>query len=432
MALAALFPHLASANPINGEWKDPEKINLDEFPALKPLIDRFDLIYPFRNTRDEEVIREYADKRFDLDDKLIPDYTAYLQKHIEYSKRFNPRLSEEAKIMLKEYYISIAKSYGSPRIRETVVTIAKMIARLNLKDIVDVEDARETMQFYNVILLQLEQVVNITTDPRDEAFEECIEILKKSPFALSFSELIKSACQSNEQVKGYIGDKYELTHNIKLRPILELLLNDSHIIQTNLKPVALQWTETGRERNTGSNSNLYDAYDVYDTQRHTADENNSQDSRLEDNDNVLYSSDNRLQEESSRTLKNNSENLTTPTSYASYTSYSGASGVHSDTSVDINVPTGPNENIIQPIVSVEEFFYDNPDLPYVPLPEHTLKQSPCAPIIGSRMEGGLEWYYCKLHQKSKNINLSSIEQHCKYDSPEIHKSEVIRLYIKRP
>jgi DNA replicative helicase MCM subunit Mcm2 (Cdc46/Mcm family) len=104
---------IASANPINGEWKDPEKIDLDEFPALKPLIDRFDLIYPFRNTRDEEVIREYTDKRFDLDDKLIPDYTAYLQKHIEYSKRFNPRLSEEAKIMLKEYYISIAELWFS-------------------------------------------------------------------------------------------------------------------------------------------------------------------------------------------------------------------------------------------------------------------------------------------------------------------------------
>ena len=33
---------IASANPIDGEWKDPERIDLDEIPAIKPLIDRFD------------------------------------------------------------------------------------------------------------------------------------------------------------------------------------------------------------------------------------------------------------------------------------------------------------------------------------------------------------------------------------------------------
>lgn len=36
---------IASANPIGGEWKDPERIDLDEIPAIKPLIDRFDLIF---------------------------------------------------------------------------------------------------------------------------------------------------------------------------------------------------------------------------------------------------------------------------------------------------------------------------------------------------------------------------------------------------
>ena len=51
---------IASANPIQGEWKDPEKIDLDEFPALKPLIDRFDITLPFRNKRDEQIIRECA------------------------------------------------------------------------------------------------------------------------------------------------------------------------------------------------------------------------------------------------------------------------------------------------------------------------------------------------------------------------------------
>jgi DNA replicative helicase MCM subunit Mcm2 (Cdc46/Mcm family) len=61
-------------------------------------------------------------------------------------------MSDEAKFMLKEAYISIARKYGSPRIRETIITIAKMIARLKLKSTIDATDAKETMEFYNVIL----------------------------------------------------------------------------------------------------------------------------------------------------------------------------------------------------------------------------------------------------------------------------------------
>jgi DNA replicative helicase MCM subunit Mcm2 (Cdc46/Mcm family) len=82
---------------------------------------------------------------FDFDDTLIPDYTSYLY-------RFNPKMSDEAKFMLKEYYINIAKNHGSPRIRETVVTIAKMIARPKLKNTIDKTDAKDAMEYYNVIL----------------------------------------------------------------------------------------------------------------------------------------------------------------------------------------------------------------------------------------------------------------------------------------
>jgi DNA replicative helicase MCM subunit Mcm2 (Cdc46/Mcm family) len=39
---------IASANPLNGKWNDPEKIDLDEFPMLKPLIDRFPIICTFK------------------------------------------------------------------------------------------------------------------------------------------------------------------------------------------------------------------------------------------------------------------------------------------------------------------------------------------------------------------------------------------------
>ena len=168
---------VASANPISGEWKNRETIDLDEFPALKPLIDRFDLIFPFKRDRDEQRIRDYADQKIDMDDRSLPNYIPYLQRHIEYSKRFKPKLCEEAKFMLKEYYIDIAKKHGSPRVLESLVAIAKMIARLKLKNIADTDDARETMEFYNAMLLPLQQVVNVSVSPRDRALTEFINVL---------------------------------------------------------------------------------------------------------------------------------------------------------------------------------------------------------------------------------------------------------------
>jgi hypothetical protein len=48
---------------------------------------------------------------------------------------------------------------------------------------------------------------------------------KVSCLAISYEEVIKSACQRNDKVKRCIGDKYKLQHNAKLRPILGLLLN---------------------------------------------------------------------------------------------------------------------------------------------------------------------------------------------------------------
>jgi hypothetical protein len=37
-----------------------------------------------------------------------------------------------------------------------------------------------------------------------------------------------------------------------------------------------------------------------------------------------------------------------------------------------------------PIISVEEFFHDNPNTAWKPLPEHDLKQSSCYPVIDVR------------------------------------------------
>jgi hypothetical protein len=194
--------------------------------------------------------------------RRIPNYTQYLRKYIEYSKRFNPKLSREAEHMLKEYYISVALEYGSPRLLESITIIAKMIARLKLKSVIDAEDAKEAQQLYNVILQQLRQMVNIVTDPSDEAFDTCIDIIRSSDAAIQFETLIKMACDRNVRIQYYIGDKHKLRENGKLRPILERLRNHSQIITISEKPIVLKWNDGyGLSANEGSTCDVCDACD---------------------------------------------------------------------------------------------------------------------------------------------------------------------------
>ena len=65
----------------------------------------------------------------------------------------------------------------------------------------------------------------------------------------------------------------------------------------------------------------------------------------------------------------------------------------------------------QPIISVDEFFYDDPNTPWKPLPEYDLKQSPYYPIIGIRIYRNykIPFYYCKLHPDIENVYLETIQ-----------------------
>lgn len=48
---------------------------------------------------------------------------------------------------------------------------------------------------------------------------------------------------------------------------------------------------------------------------------------------------------------------------------------------EVSEPISTNSAMkTNPIISVEKFFYDDPNTPWVPLSEHDLNQSPCYPI----------------------------------------------------
>ena len=77
------------------------------------------------------------------------------------------------------------------------------------------------------------------------------------------------------------------------------------------------------------------------------------------------------------------------------------------------LPSKDYQNI-NPIRSVDKFFSDNIELP---LPDHTLSESPCRDMICKPSI----FYICMLHPHIENIHLSTIEHHFKYDFPLVHK-----------
>jgi hypothetical protein len=86
---------------------------------------------------------------------------------------------------------------------------------------------------------------------------------------------------------------------------------------------------------------------------------------------------------------------------------------------------------------IEDFFYDEPDLTWIPLPVHTFEQSPCKVIICQMILGGrnLGYYYCKLHPEiCYSIDPDTIEHyHYKYNKePERHKFKINEILSGGP
>jgi replicative DNA helicase Mcm len=268
---------IASANPMNNsKWKDSNKIDLNEFPVLAPLLDRFDLKFAFKEKKDPKEIRAFG-KRYSkiLSKKAkgqLPDYTRFLVKYIEYARQLKPILNEEALMMLEEFYINVKiKGFGSDRVLPTLHKLVKAVARLKLKEIVDEEDAKEVMEFYNVMLVDFQKSVVVSQSPRDLAYNECVSILEQiKEFAgITLEDLFKKVCENNEQLAKYFeyDDKsLKIKNNRKVRDVYEQLLNHSNIKKVQEKPIVLQWLDPST---TKIDPDLSDPSDVCDKDKIT-------------------------------------------------------------------------------------------------------------------------------------------------------------------
>jgi DNA replicative helicase MCM subunit Mcm2 (Cdc46/Mcm family) len=103
---------LATANPLNNKWKSKDKISAEEFPVLLQILHRFDLIYVFRERRDDVFIDNYVDARSVVSDNYRNNVYAgdleKLQKYLAYCRTFEPTISDDVRMLLKHFFKHVA------------------------------------------------------------------------------------------------------------------------------------------------------------------------------------------------------------------------------------------------------------------------------------------------------------------------------------
>ena len=163
---------VAAVNPIN-DYYDPTlpfKKNVD-LPSV--LLSRFDMIFLFRQTVDEEKDRERGRYVMEVR-RLIEEKGAKalregrlaedeLRKLIVYArKNIHPKMTKEAGELLVEAWVNLRKKWAEnkelfpfdilDRTLDSLERIAKAHARMHLRDVATVEDARFAEVFYNWML----------------------------------------------------------------------------------------------------------------------------------------------------------------------------------------------------------------------------------------------------------------------------------------
>ena len=175
---------LAAANPKFGRF-DRYKVLAEQIDLPAPIISRFDLIFVIEDKPTREGDSELADHilkihkentiQYEIEPELLRKYIAYARKTV------NPRLTDEAITVLKEFYVSTRNNNPeeqsavpiTARQLEAIIRLAEASAKIKLKDTVDREDAQKAVD------LQLSCLKEVGVDP--ETGEMDIEVLEGRP-----------------------------------------------------------------------------------------------------------------------------------------------------------------------------------------------------------------------------------------------------------
>jgi len=196
---------IAAANPVHNRWNFNEDI-ADQIKLPPTIISRFDLIFPVIDEPDPQEDKKLAESMLGLDREESSPATEpydeeFLKKFIAYARRnVHPRLSREAAVLLGEYYVNLrrrAKREGgffkipiTARQLEALIRLTTAHARLHLREIATVEDAKAAIGLLEYSLRQL-----LPPDQRDELDVNVIMVGRSTEGLAVEEEVIKAIKQ---------------------------------------------------------------------------------------------------------------------------------------------------------------------------------------------------------------------------------------------
>merc|ERR1719217_88637 len=164
---------LAAANPVFGTYDDLSS-TAEQVDFQTTILSRFDMIFLVRDVRDEDRDLMIAKHVIELhkggqekDNDQAPIPVGELRKFISYCRnRISPRLNETACQTLQNHYIDIRakmaaeKSQGKDSVipitvrqLEAIVRISESLAKMELKDEVDVTHVEEALRLFTLSTL---------------------------------------------------------------------------------------------------------------------------------------------------------------------------------------------------------------------------------------------------------------------------------------
>jgi replicative DNA helicase Mcm len=163
---------LAAANPRRGRW-NPYRDPADNLNLPPTILSRFDLLFVLEDKphpqedhdKASHILNIHQSQTLSKDPPIDQDL---LRKYIAYARReVRPRLSDEAKERLLEYYKELRQSSGkvdekgpdpiaiTPRQLESLVRLAEARAKMRLSDEVTYDDAAGAVNLMNATLEKL-------------------------------------------------------------------------------------------------------------------------------------------------------------------------------------------------------------------------------------------------------------------------------------
>jgi len=241
---------IASANPRNNRWLDPNIIKSEEIPFSSLILNRFDIFLVFRDIKGEEEDRAFADTKTEYDESHAeeePDYSL-ICKLLEYGRSINPRLTQSARAQLIEYYVKLRKHNDNylfnTRTLESIFRIAKAFARLHLSSVVDDSICDDTIVFMNEMFQDFHCAIHVVENPWTVTFNTTMKVIQNHKEQIELIEAVKMTCVRKELADIYIGHVFEQKNNIKLRSICTAILENPNIERLGEHPTVVRWKKT--------------------------------------------------------------------------------------------------------------------------------------------------------------------------------------------